>query len=293
MSFKKVIVFGATGAVGGAAALEAHKRGAQVYLAMRDTKKPTPTLPDSLQRVQADLSDPASVEKAVKETGATAAFIYVIHGADMKPAAEALKEAGIQHVVLLSSYTVFPDRKAALNNGFISKMHAEAEFALEGAGVKHTDIRPMYFTSNVWQSKGMMKSGEVFYYNPDSVDDYIAPEDIGSVAGVKLLSDEAEIIPLTGPKLVSKADAWKITREELGLDFKITAVPAEQYIASLAQAGFPAAIAQDLVTIIDRPAATKYPDHLYKAGSTNVKKYTGKEPMGLQDWLKKHKKDIE
>lgn len=292
MSLKKVIIFGATGAVGSAAALEAHKRGAQVYLAMRDTKKPTPILPDTLERVQADLSDPVSIEKAVKETGATAAFIYVIHGTDMKPAAEALKKAGIQHVVLLSSYTVYPDRQTALTDTLISKVHAEAEIALEEVGVKHTDIRPMYFTSNLWQFKHMIQSGEVFYYGPDSMDDYIAPEDIGSVAGVKLLSNEAEIIPLTGPKLISKSDGWKIAREELGLDFKITSVSAEHFIASLAQAGFPTGIAQVLVKLTDRPVSVKYPDDLYKTGAGNVQKYTGREPIGLQDWLKKHKEEV-
>ena len=54
-----VIVFGASGAVGSAAAIEARKRGAKVWLAMRDTSKTIQQLDEEeekggYERVQAD-----------------------------------------------------------------------------------------------------------------------------------------------------------------------------------------------------------------------------------------------
>jgi NAD(P)-dependent dehydrogenase (short-subunit alcohol dehydrogenase family) len=73
-----VIVFGPTGAVGRAVAIEASKRGAKVWLAMRTTDKAINGINredeerGAFQRVQADLFDPESVVKAVKESGAKA-----------------------------------------------------------------------------------------------------------------------------------------------------------------------------------------------------------------------------
>lgn len=88
MSSVKAIIFGATGAVGRAADLEAQSRGAQVTLAMRNTKKPIPGFTPELEkklsftRVQADLSDPKSVQRAVSESGATVAFSYILFEAE-------------------------------------------------------------------------------------------------------------------------------------------------------------------------------------------------------------------
>lgn len=55
-----VLVFGASGSVGSAAAIEANKRGAKVWLALRDTSKPVKQLSEEdekkggYERIQAD-----------------------------------------------------------------------------------------------------------------------------------------------------------------------------------------------------------------------------------------------
>ena len=294
MSAQKVLVFGPTGGVGGAAALEAFNRGAEVHLAMRDTKKATPNLPDSLPRVQADLTDPASIEKAVRETGTTIAFIYITFMKDMHPAAKALKKGGIKHVVLLSSFTVYPTRETAFADGIISKVHAEAEIALEDTGIEYTTVRPMYFANNLWGIKDMLKSGNMYLYRPDSLDDYIAREDIGAVAGAKLASGGAgEVIPLCGPQLISKKEAWDIVGEELGKKLNYVEITKEQFLDQFKKAGHPEMVGQVLVKQSDKPLDEKYPDALYKEASGNIKKYTGREPTRFREWVKKHKAEAE
>lgn len=114
-----VLIFGGAGAVGRAAALAASKRGARVWLAMRDPSKTIPYLSTAdektagFQRIQADLLDPSSLKAAVTKSGVSIAFVYTIHSAkdSMKSAFEALKDAGITDVVLLSSYTVRPSAR--------------------------------------------------------------------------------------------------------------------------------------------------------------------------------------
>ena len=108
-----VLVFGPTGAVGSAVAVEARKRGAKVGLAMRDTSKKIQGIEeegnkDSYIRVQADLSKPDTIDHAVKVSGAKSAFVYVVHQAQdsMRSSFEALKSAGVSYVVLLSTLKV-------------------------------------------------------------------------------------------------------------------------------------------------------------------------------------------
>jgi short-subunit dehydrogenase len=67
VKYDNVIVFGPTGAVGGQLALEASKRDAKVWLAMRSPEKFIEGISKdeeqqgSFERIQADLSDPDSV----------------------------------------------------------------------------------------------------------------------------------------------------------------------------------------------------------------------------------------
>ena len=99
-----VIVFGPTGKVGSQVALHVALAGHKAVLAMRDPSKSIPLLEsdsNNYTRVKADLSDPASVSAAVKETEAKSAFVYVPPGTrdGLRATLEALKDAGIDFVV--------------------------------------------------------------------------------------------------------------------------------------------------------------------------------------------------
>jgi len=114
MPSTKTLIFGATGAVGSAAARTAHGHGAEVILASRGISKPIPRLTSTqeqaggFKRVQADLLNPDSVRAAVTKSGAKHAFIYAaLQSTDyMRATVEALKSAGIEFVVFLSSSSI-------------------------------------------------------------------------------------------------------------------------------------------------------------------------------------------
>ena len=129
--YDNVIIFGPSGATGSAAAQEAAKRGAKVWLAMRDPKKHIKTLDESVgnfERLYADLSDPESVRRAVTSSGAKSAYIYLLFESKdgMKATIEAMKEAGIEYVVFLSSFTIRPNEDISKidPNDFITYAHA-------------------------------------------------------------------------------------------------------------------------------------------------------------------------
>lgn len=151
-SSDNVLVFGATGAVGSAAAAEAHRRGAKVFLAMRDTSKTIKGLDiEEHTRIQADLSDLGTIAKAVEDSKAKIAFVYMIHGSkdNMSSTFRTMKQAGIEHIVLLSSFTIEGAPEDEINQAnYIPRIHAQTEIALRDSGVPYTAVRNL-FTNRV------------------------------------------------------------------------------------------------------------------------------------------------
>ncbi|KAJ3158669.1 hypothetical protein HDU86_002634 [Geranomyces michiganensis] len=301
-SDKVVLVFGATGKVGSAAAAAALSRGANVHIAVRDPAKPLPTpalqsafANNSAKKHKADLSDPASVLAATRASGATAAFVYALHeSADgMKGTFAALKEGGINHVVLLSSYTmgVTKEAEAKLDRSkldFIQKFHAQAEDSIKAAGfASHTFVRPGSFASNslMWW-KPQIATGTVYLPFPDAPVAHIIDNDIGDVAGALLVADPPtpEIVPLIGPQIISHRDSVAIIAKALGREIKVVPVTVDQYRES-ATKFVPPPIVEALIKYWSE-AATQPDDTSYAA---NVQRYAGRPASTFEQWVAENK----
>ncbi|KAI9875356.1 MAG: hypothetical protein M1823_007494, partial [Watsoniomyces obsoletus] len=182
---------------------------------MRDTNKSVRGLSnpqDGFTRVQADLSDPKSLTAAVQTSGAKAAFVYVVHQLPdhMTSAFAALKDAGIEYVVLLSSYTVRGDPTQPENHvEYIPALHAKTEEALRDSGLRYTALRPAFFNTNVLWYANDLKQGKVHLLYPELSYDFIAPSDIGTIAGKVLIQQPTESqVPLCGPELLTQYEAY-------------------------------------------------------------------------------------
>ena len=304
---KNVLVFGATGGGGRAAALEASRRGAKVWLAMRDTTKAINGLSEGTDgspgfvRVQADLSKPASVKEAVEQSGATSAFVYTMHDSpdDMRGTFQALKDAGITYVVLLSSFTVWGPARENLDGDYIKKVHAQAEVALDETGLRFAAIRPAFFNSNIFRERGL-KEGEVQVYCPGVIRDYLAPEDIGAVSGALLANPQfpddgsnAKVVYLCGPELMSQVEGFNVVSRTLGRDIKIKEIDEETYIAN--SKFLPEQVLQALLYYLREfpPPKSWYPEKLYDEGVGNIKKFADREPMRFADWVTAHKDEFQ
>jgi len=293
---KNVLVFGPTGGIGRVVALEARKRGANVWLAMRDTRKVIEGLgegEEGFSRVQADLSQPSSLKAVVEKSGATAAFVYTIHASEdhMKASFEALKSTGIKYVVMISSYSV--DGTASDPNNlrlFIPRVHAQTELALEETGVAFTALRPAYFNTNLLRSKGGILKGEVEILYPTVVFDFLAPEDIGTVAASLLVRGEAtKHIDLCGPNLYSLQEAHELVGTMLGKDIKVKEIDEDQFIQN--SPWFPKPVVESLITGLreNLPPTSAYPKERYEEAVANVRTYGGIEPTTLEEWVENHR----
>ena len=307
MSSNKVIVFGPTGNIGSYAARTAQEHGAKVYLAMRDTSKTIRGLSSEdeskggYERVQADLTQPDTIADAVKKTGAKRAFIYLAHMATnhMKDTIQALKDAGIEFVVFLSSYTIRVPAKEVQPADIIPYLHAQVEVNLEeiyGAG-NYVAVRPGGFATNTLQWKGGINAGELKVFCPEARFDYITPIDMGRVSGTILADGKAKdgqkTPVLFGPQMLRQREAVEIIGKALGKDVNVIPVFDNKEGAELYKsAGMPPPLAE---YIVERFADVNKGDDAsadrerYDGGVANIEKLGGKAPTSFKEFVEDNK----
>ena len=294
-----VLVFGPTGGVGSAAAIEAHRRGATVYLAMRDTKKELKGIEgdgNNYVRVQADLAKPETIKHAVETSGAKTAFVYVVHEIKdgMRRSFEALKESGITYVVLLSSFKVKDPLTSDTNKkDKIAAFHAAAEGALRETGITYTAVRPAWFNTNIFWNLGDIKKGEVELLYPNVVYDYLAPSDIGTVCGALLTvprfeKEAGQSIYLCGPKIMNQREGFGVVSKALGKEIKIKEIDEERYFEKFGY--IPRPILDTLVQgMRESNAGSDAYSEIYEKAAENVRRYTEREPTQFEEWVKENK----
>lgn len=317
MSNPSVIIFGATGSIGSAAARVANEQGAKVFLALRDINKPIPGLsPDQereagFERIQADLTDADSVKAAVTQSGAKHALIYLMFGVSdgMRSVIEALKSAGIELVVFLSSSSVTvqsagkDDLKSVPPSDFIAFSHAQVEINLQNVFGKggYVAVRPSGFASNTLQWRSMIRAGEVKVVAPDVTFDYIVPSDISRVCAGFLVRGaktpdglpSPSFVTLCGPQMLSQRDAVAAIGKAIGKKLVVKGVDQEEEgIEVFKASGIPENIAKDLVKkLISRSKGNDrlYAEDLYAEAAANVEKYGGQSSTDMAQWASENK----
>ncbi|KAL4752430.1 hypothetical protein BDW72DRAFT_171258 [Aspergillus terricola var. indicus] len=308
MGPRKVIVFGATGDVGSAAARTAHSHGAKVFLALRDISKPVPGLTATeernagYERVQADLTQPETVRTAVSKTGATHAFIYAALGASsdhLFSTAEALKAGGIKLVVLLSSFSVAGDIRVIPQSDFIGYAHAQVELSLETVfGAQgYVAVRPAFFASNsLWWQKQIVEDGEVRWASPDLKLDYISPDDIGAVCGTILAGafkgEHETSVFLCGPATdLSVAGAIEVIGRVINKPVKLTKVSTDENIQVMVEkSGIPEPLARVLTDGFARENENQEMMHAQTPEiRANISRYLNRPATRFSEWVERNK----
>ncbi|KAJ4387541.1 hypothetical protein N0V93_008136 [Gnomoniopsis smithogilvyi] len=305
--YDKVIIFGPTGDVGGAAALEASKRSATVWLAMRQIEKSIATIPiaqehsGTFHRVQADLTEPESVKVAIRQSGARAAFVYLVFGIpSMEPTFLAMKDAGIEHVVFLSTFSIRPneDRARIPQARIIPLVHAQAELAIEKAGLSYTTLRAGQFASNILKqgidrSKTPWEANVVIDKTPR---DNISPDDIGKVAGAMLVDPVAEmrkhVIYLLGPSLLHERQMVELVERIAGRDITVCEHTPAEMAGFLKGLGMPPPLMDYMRSVWAGEEWWTGDGTLngldYAEVMGNIQKYSGYEPETFEQYVAAH-----
>ena len=178
-----ILVTGARGHVGAAVLRGLLSAGATVRASSRNPVDGE--LPDGVEAVRADLTDPESLPGALD--GVRKVFLYA--RPEAAPAfAEAARAAGVEHVVLLSSASVLdPDAEASP----IGSVHLRVERALSGAGLPSTFVRPAYFATNALRWRSSIRTDRALRTAfPEGTTAMVHEQDIADVAVHALLHDD-------------------------------------------------------------------------------------------------------
>ncbi|KAJ2983063.1 hypothetical protein NQ176_g963 [Zarea fungicola] len=291
-----VIIFGPTGNVASVVARTAHAKGCNVVLAMRNIAKNVPGLIEGsesdFERIQADLKEPESVRATIEKSGAKRAFIYFINGTSdhMRSSIEALRTAGIELVVFLSTSSVLCNGRNIPPSDITTFLHAQVEIGLDEVfgPTGYLSLRPSRFTSTFTRYRRVINVGHVKLYEPDIEKDYITPTDIGRVGGSILaqgMRNGQNHVFLFGPSQISLRDAVVFIAKALGKPVQVSSLTAEEAVNDYMTKG----LAKDIAEYVVSRAAIRPAGDLYKKHIDNVSLYTGSPPITFQKWVQENK----
>ncbi|MFJ1551236.1 NAD(P)H-binding protein [Streptomyces sp. NPDC088246] len=192
-----ILVTGATGNIGSALLQELHACGAGSLRGLtRDAVRAS--FPKGVETVQGDFADIASLKPALE--GVRSLFLVSRVGSDADILGAA-RQAGVVHVVLVSSITVqtHPHLGPADENLAVERL-------LKGSGMAWTILRPTQFASNaLWWAASIREHQPVRVPYADIGLPTIHPADIASVARVALTKSghQGRTYALTGPERVT------------------------------------------------------------------------------------------
>ena len=273
------LVTGATGNVGKELVDQLLSNGKSVRVFTRDPRK-VAHWGDRVEIAQGDFEDARSFARAA--AGTVGAFL--MNGAaevgSFPRLIEAAQKEKLPRIVFLSSLF------ASLPGINIGRIHAEKENAIRQAGIPAHFLRAGGFMSNTLQWTSTIKTKGVVY-NPMGSGKIapIAPEDIAAVASKLLLTPDGveDTLELTGDQLLTVAEEVAILGEAIGKPIRIVEVPVEAAVESMQRNGLPpqlaAAFAESIAVVRDGHA--KHLTHTFE-------RITGRQPMSLAQWAKKH-----
>lgn len=214
-----ILVFGATGNVGGAVVGELAVAGSQVRAVVRQPERAS--LPTGVEAVAGDLANVDTLRPSL--AGVDAAFLMSGYDGidDLVPEMTA---AGVERVVLLSSSAA---PSGDLSNA-VARYHIMSERVVRDAGVAWTFLQPNSFMTNTFQWIPELRKGNLVRAPFANVAvATIDPADVAAVAAKALVSADLEgrSLRLSGPEALRPADRVRILATALGRDLQCEAIP--------------------------------------------------------------------
>ncbi|GGV80014.1 NmrA family transcriptional regulator [Streptomyces griseoloalbus] len=217
-----ILVTGATGNIGRALVRQLHRSGALPVRGLtRDAARAS--FPDGVEAVEGDLARPVSLKPALD--GVRSLFLVPGTGADAD-VLTAARQAGVEHVVLVSSITVrtHPHLPAAAENLTVERL-------LQGSGMSWTILRPTQFASNaLWWAESIREHRSIRVPYADIGLPAVHPADIAAVARAALSEPGhgGRTYALTGPARITPRQQAQAIGAALGRDVSVVEISREE-----------------------------------------------------------------
>ena len=275
-----ILVTGATGNIGRELIGALTERGEQVRALVRPAPargdRP-PAFPPDVQQVAADLNSPDRMRAAL----AGVRGLFLLPGYQNMPGTlEEARQAGVEHVVLVSSSSV----EGGDPGNAVTRYMMDSEAAVRASGLAWTFLRPFGFMSNTLQWVPQLQAGGVVRAPWAEVPiAMIDPHDIAAVAAVAFTSagHDGRHYTLSGPGPLRPADRVRILGEVLGRDLTFESQPDDEARAEMSKS-----------------MAAEYVDaffSFYSEGTLDeshvrpdVSDVTGRPPRSFRRWAQAH-----
>lgn len=217
-----ILVTGATGNIGSALVRQLHGFGASPVRGLtRDAVRAS--FPDGVEVVEGDLARSASLKPALD--GVRSLFLVPGMGADADVLTTA-RQAGVEHVVLVSSITVrtHPHLPAAAGNLAVERL-------LQDSGMSWTVLRPTQFASNaLWWAESIREHRSIRVPYADVGLPAVHPADIAAVARTALTEQghRGRTYALTGPARITPRQQARAIGAALGYEVSLEEISREE-----------------------------------------------------------------
>jgi len=278
-----ILVTGATGNVGRNVVSLLSATGARVRALTR--KPETAGLPDSVEVVRGDLSDPSTFEGSLE--GVASVFLMVRDFSIPIPPILELLTKHVRRIVFLSSAAIQDEQPVQTNP--IGKIHLGIEDAIRNTGLEWTFLRPWAFAANAltWWAP-QLRTGDVLRWPYGAA--AMAPiheRDIAAVA-VRALTDvghAGRTYSLTGGEVLTQFEQLRIIGDATGRALRyeeLTPDTARQQMSAF----LPPFVVDVLLGVLARMVETPAPV------TRTVEEVTGAPAATFRQWALDHAEDF-
>ncbi|BCJ38940.1 NmrA family transcriptional regulator [Actinocatenispora thailandica] len=272
-----LLVTGATGHIGRELAAELDARGEPFRVLVRDAGRAA-TLPARAERFVADLDRPETLAPAF--AGVRGLFLLT-PGIGLDQTAHALaaaRDAGVRHLVHLSSFNVLGDPMPAMG-----RWHHEREELVRAAGIPATTLRPGGFMTNALDWLDTIRSDGVVL-DPVGPGRFapIDPADIAAVAALALVGrgHAGERYVLTGEQTFTVTEQVRVLAAAIGRELAVRPVTTpDEIVRSRFPHGAPAALAE---AVVEGFALMRADTVGFRTDT--VRRLLGRAPRTFADW---------
>lgn len=230
-----ILISGATGRVGGAASQALTQAGVPHRVLVRDPARFAPKDANHVEVLTGNLENADDVQQAMQ--GVTRALLVTSNNptqpAIEKRFAEAAAQAGVAHLVKISSLEAGPKATAAF-----PVQHYHSEQLIQSLGLTYTFLRPNFFMQNLLMYAGAI-SGAGMFPLPlgDARTALVDTRDVGAAAAAVLTQPghNNKIYALSGPQLMTFDEVAAVMSEVLDKPIRYMRQTPEEFRAALSQ----------------------------------------------------------
>lgn len=198
-------------------------------------------------------------------------------------AVAAAKRSGVKHIVRVS--VMGADAEPGI---VLGRQHVAAEREIRASGIRWTMLRPTFFMDNFIRYYGVdtQKDSQVYLPNGDGKAAWVDPADVGAVAAKVLCTDSyaGSVIDLTGPELLSTAEALSVLGSALGHRYTYVDVSEQAAREAMEKTGMPAWLVDaflELNALIRQGHAATL--------TSGVQQVLGRPPRSMREWASRLK----